>query len=272
MTDDIGARRTRIALVTGASSGIGAAFAGELAASGRDVVLVARRPEPLQALADELQAAHGTAAYAISLDLADRDAPRALEERLADEALEVELLVNNAGFGTDGRPFVDTPLERMLGMIDLHCRATVELTHRLLPPMLARGAGGVIFTSSIAGFLPTPNYAVYGASKAFDLLVAEALWAELRGSGVDVLALAPGRTDTAFFDESGRAGAGRGSMSPARVAREALARLGRGPVHVPGLHNRLLTLLPRVSGRALLARALARVLGGRGAEERAGGK
>ena len=258
----------RVALVTGASSGIGEAFARELAADGRDVVLIARREPALERLAEELHASHGIAAHVLAADLTHREAPRLLVERLASDGLEVELLVNNAGIGSDGQGFAETPLETLLAMVDLHCRATLELTHRLLPAMLARGAGGVIFTASIAGFLPTPNYAVYGATKAFDLLVAEALWAELSGSGVDVLALAPGRTDTPFFDASGRPGAGKGSMSPERVAREALARLGRGPVHVPGLGNRLLTLAPRLVSRRLVARTLARVLGERGAAER----
>jgi len=258
------------ALVTGASRGIGAAFARELAAAGRNLALVARDEEALRCLADELRAAHDVTVHTLAADLAAPGAPRELVERLAASRIDVTLLVNNAGIGSDGRPFVETPLDVMLRMVDLHCRATLELTHRLLPPMLARGRGGVIFTSSIAGFLPTPNYAVYGASKAFDLLVAESLWAELRGSGIDVLALAPGRTDTAFFDASGRPGAGSGSMPPERVAREALARLGRGPTHVPGLANRLMTLLPRVAPRGLVARVLARVLGERGRSERDG--
>ena len=256
------------ALVTGASDGIGEAFARELASRGHDLALVARREPRLERLAAELRAAHGTAVHVLAEDLVDPGAPARLLERLGEARLEVDLLVNNAGIGSDGRPFVDTPLDVMLRMVDLHCRATLELTHRLLPPMLRRGAGGVIFTSSVAAFQPTPNYAVYGATKAFDLLVAEALWAELRGSGVEVLALAPGRTDTGFFEASGRAGAGRGSMSPGRVAREALERLGRGPVHVPGWTNRLMTWIPRVTSRALIARTLARVLGERGAAER----
>ena len=260
------------ALVTGASSGIGEAFARELAARGRALALVARRADALETLAGELRAAHGVAVHVLEADLGLPETPRRLLERLDATGVTVDLLINNAGIGSDGRPFVETPLEVMLRMVDLHCRATLELTHRLLPPMLARGAGGVIFTASVAGFQPTPNYAVYGATKAFDLLVAEALWAELRGSGVDVLALAPGRTDTGFFDASGRPGAGRGSMTSGRVAREALARLGRGPVHVPGTPNRLMTLVPRVTSRKLMVRALARVLGDRGrTERRAGG-
>ena len=259
------------ALVTGASSGIGEAFARELAARGRPLALVARRRDALAALADELRAAHDVPVHVLDADLALPDTPRELVERLAAEGVDVDLLVNNAGIGSDGRTFVDTPLDVMLRMVDLHCRATLELTHRLLPAMLARGAGGVVFTASVAGFQPTPNYAVYGATKAFDLLVAEAIRAELRGSGVDVLALAPGRTDTGFFDASGRPGAGAGSMTSARVAREALARLGRGPVHVPGAANRLMTLVPRVTSRALLARVLARVLGDRGRDERRAG-
>lgn len=256
------------ALVTGASSGIGEAFARELAADGRDVALVARNETALRALATALHAAHGIRAHVVSIDLADADAPAELVARLAADGLEVDLLVNNAGIGSDGRPFAETPLDVMRRMVELHCHATLELTHRLLPPMLARGHGGIVFTSSIAGFQPTPNYAVYGATKAFDLLLAEALAAELEGSGVDVLALAPGRTDTAFFDASGRPGAGRGSMPPERVAREALERLGRRTVHVPGTLNRVLTLLPRLASRRSVARALARSLGRRGRRER----
>ena len=224
------------ALVTGASSGIGEAFARELAARGRPLALVARRRDALAALAAELRAAHDVPVHVLDADLALPGTPRELVERLAAEGVDVDLLVNNAGIGSDGRTFVDTPLDVMLRMVDLHCRATLELTHRLLPAMLARGAGGVVFTASVAGFQPTPNYAVYGATKAFDLLVAEAIRAELRGSGVDVLALAPGRTDTGFFDASGRPGAGGGLDDVgARRARgagaarsRAGARAGRG--------------------------------------------
>jgi len=256
------------ALVTGASSGIGEAFARELAERGHDLVLVARRTQALEALATSLRSDHGIPVHTHACDLSAPNAAAGLVARLAADAVQVDLLVNNAGIGSDGQGFVDTPLELMLRMVDLHCRATLELTHRLLAAMLSRGTGGVVFTASIAGFMPTPNYAVYGATKAFELLLAEAIAAEVRGSGVEVLALAPGRTDTGFFDASGRPGAGRGSMTPTRVAREALDRLGRRPVHVPGLANRLMTLAPRLTSRAFIARRLARVLGDRGRTER----
>lgn len=256
------------ALITGASSGIGEAFAHELAARGHDLVLLARRESLLEALADTLRGAHAVVVQVVAIDLCEAGAVERLVKHLNEADTEIGLLINNAGIGTDGRSFADTPLDRMLAMVDLHCRATVELTYRLLPALRWRGRGGIIFTSSIAGFLPAPNYAVYGASKGFDLLLAEALWAELRASGIDVLALAPGRTDTGFFDVSGRPGAGVGSMPAARVAREALARLGRGPVHVPGWKNRAMTLLPRLLPRALVAGTLERVLGRRSRSER----
>jgi short-subunit dehydrogenase len=216
------------ALVTGASSGIGAEFARALAREGISCVLAARREERMRALADELEKEHGVATRVVAVDLADVDGAVELARAVVD--LPVGVLVNNAGFGLAGR-FSKLDGERMRQMVVLNCVAPVVLTHELLPRMLEAGRGAVIVTGSVAGKQPLPLHAVYSATKAFDQHFGESLWGELRGTGVDVLVLEPGSTESEFHETAGELPhAGR----PAReVVEAALDALGHQPSLVP---------------------------------------
>jgi len=246
------------ALVTGASSGIGAAYARGLARRGQRLVLVARRADRLEALAEELGGADR--ATAIPLDLTERDAGERLERELRERGLGVELLVNNAGVGDTGR-FQERPLERALQMLDLNARAMVELTRRFLPPMLERRRGAIVNVVSTAAFQPVPYLAVYAASKAFGLSFTEALAGELRGTGIRVQALCPGLTATEF-QQVAHTDAVRfnktAAMAPEEVVEESLRALDRGRLTVvTGLQNRL-----SLAAQALLPRALVRRVAG----------
>jgi short-subunit dehydrogenase len=189
------------ALVTGASSGIGRAFAEALAARGHDLVVVARRTERLRELADALQA-RGRVTETMTADLSSDDGLAAVAARLTDPSTPIELLVNNAGFGTSGR-FWDLDADREAQEIRLNVEALVVLTHAALTAMVPRGRGGVINVSSVAGYQPTPWGATYGATKAFVSSFTNALHEELRGTGVRILTLAPGFTHTEFHAVSG---------------------------------------------------------------------
>jgi short-subunit dehydrogenase len=232
------------ALVTGASAGIGAAFARALAREGVSVVLTARREDRLRVLAAELEA-HGVATRVVALDLAALDGPSRLAEAVAD--LDLAILVNNAGFGYSGR-FDKLEPARLREMVELNCTAPMLLTRALLPRLLARGRGAVVFTGSQAGRQPVPLHAVYAATKAFDGFVAEALWAELRGTGIDVLVVEPGSTETEFQQVAGEIQ--HAGQAPEEVVAIALERLGRQPsVSTRWSHwlraNAAVRLLPR---------------------------
>lgn len=245
------------ALITGASSGIGAAFARALGSRGLDLILVARRAERLEMLAGELRAS-GVQAIPVPLDLTAADALLRLEA--AARGREVGLLVNNAGYGASGA-FAAVDREWQTRMVRLNCEVPVAMAHTFLPPMLARRRGGMIVVASTAGYQATPWMAVYGATKAFDLHWAEALRVELHGSGVDVLALCPGHTETEFHEVAGvRASATGLSTRPERVVDVALRRLGRRAAAVPGLANRILVSSTRCFPRALAARAAGWIL------------
>ncbi len=241
------------ALVTGASSGFGTAFARSLRRRGYSLVLVARREDRLLSLQKELGGAE--AAVVIPKDLAAPGGPAGLLQELESRALDVDLLVNNAGAGLT-TPFLDQPQERIQGMIDLNVRAVVELTRGLLPPMVKRGRGAIINVSSIAAFQPVPYMGVYGATKAFILSFTEALSYEIRGSGVRLQALCPGPTATEFLEVSqthSRLLVRRMPMLKAEeVVRASLDGLDRGTLRVvPGLANRLVGLLVRVTPNAV---------------------
>jgi len=241
------------ALVTGASSGIGAAFARALRARGERLVLVARRADRLEALVREL-GGEGQAT-AIALDLAARDGGARLEEELSRRGLSVDLLVNNAGVGDTGR-LHEEPLDRLLGMVDLNARAMLELTRRFLPGMIQRRRGRIINVISTSAFQPIPFFAVYAASKSFGLSFTEALSNELKGTGVQIQALCPGLTATEFqqvahtenvpFNKTA-------SMTPEQVVNVSLRGLDRGQLLViPGLSNRLVAFVQRFVPRALV--------------------
>jgi short-subunit dehydrogenase len=233
------------ALVTGASAGIGVEFARAFARDGVSLVLAARRGEQLASLADELARQHGIEVRVAACDLATPEGVRAC--LAAADGVDLAILVNNAGVGYSGRFDLQAP-ERLSAMVQLNCAAPVALTAALLPKLRARGRGAVIFTGSVAGCQPLPLHALYSATKAFDNLLGEALWGELRGSGVDVLVLEPGSTETEFQAAAGEI-AHEGERAD-KVVRVALRALGQQPSVVSGGFNWLrangaVRLLPR---------------------------
>lgn len=244
------------ALVTGASSGIGEQFALALAARGADVVLVARRRDRLEALAARIRAEHGRHAVVLPADLSAPRAGADLAARVAEAGLVVDTLIANAGFATHGH-FVDEKADRIADEIAVNVATLVDLTHALLPGMVARGRGAVVTVASTAAFQPVPAMAVYGATKAFVLSFTEAVAHETRHTGVKVLALCPGATRTEFFDIAGDAASVGRRQTPERVVATAMRALDARrtpPSVVSGASNRLAALLPRlVSRRTALA-------------------
>ncbi len=257
MHEEGGRRR---ALVTGASSGIGRAFAERLAADDWDLVVVARRAEALHALADRLRGRHGVEVAVLPADLADSAALARVEDVVRTDR-RLELLVNNAGFGTEGA-FHELDVARETELVRVNVEAVLRLTHAALGPMVRRGRGAVINVSSGLAFLPAPFFASYGASKAFVTSFTEAIAEELAGTGVRVQALCPGLTRTEFQQVSGTDTArlpGFLWQEADEVAAASLEGLRRGTlVVVPGLKNRL----PLGLVRGAVARTLGRrVLG-----------
>ena len=256
--------RGKTVLITGASSGLGAAFARALAARGAASLLVARSEDKLDALARSL-AAGGASALALPADLARPGVAAGLAEELARRGRAVDILINSAGFATYG-PFEGLAPEREQEEIALNVAAPVALTRALLPGMLDRGFGAVVNVASIASFQPVPYMAVYGATKAFVLSFSEALWAEGRRRGVRVLALCPGPVDTAFFDVVGAEEARLGKKaSPESVVEAALRALSRGKSYViPGRGNYVMSNASRLAPRSLVASMSERAMRPRG--------
>lgn len=220
------------ALVTGASAGIGAAFARQIAADDVNVVLSARREDRLEGLAAELEREYGIETRVVAADLSEAGGAAALAEAVAE--LEIGLLVNNAGLGYAGR-FDLLDGERLRRLVTVNCEAPLVLTHALVQSMRERGRGGVLFTGSVAGRQPLPLHAVYAATKAFDAQLGEALWAELRASHIDVLVLEPGTVETEFQQVAGEiphAGA-----DADEVAALGLRSLGEQPSVIAGWFN-----------------------------------
>ncbi len=247
------------ALITGASSGIGAEFARRLASRGMHLVLVARRKELLEKLAEELHTAHGTKCELIVTDLtgtAPAPAVMALVEEVARRNIQVELLINNAGFGYVGE-IETTDVTRVMEMLQLNIGALTELTYRLLPGMMQRGHGAIINVSSVAAFQPVAYMGAYAASKAYVLHFSEALWAEAREKGVTVTALCPGPTRTEFFDVAGAKGwlAKKRSQSTEEVVRRALRAMEKKKQYtVSGWINYILALAVRLANRRTVVR------------------
>ncbi|HVR00510.1 MAG TPA: SDR family oxidoreductase [Polyangia bacterium] len=253
--------KKKTALVTGASSGLGRELAQLFAADGHDVVIVARRKAELEALGARLVAERGVKAHVLAEDLSDAAAPDRLVAELARRGLEIEFLVNNAGFGATGR-FAELELPRQLQMIQVNVNALVHLTGLLLPGMLARRGGRILNLGSTAGFQPGPGMAVYYATKAFVNSFTEALAVELRGTGVTATVSCPGATATEF----GRIARNdktrlfkRGFMAAPVVAEGAYRAMLAGKVSViHGARNKLLIhsqrLAPRATVRAIAAR------------------
>jgi short-subunit dehydrogenase len=245
----------RTALVTGASAGLGAEFATQLAERGHHLVLVARSADRLERHAEHLRATHGVQVKVIAQDLAEPDAPARIDAALAAAGLTVDVLVNSAGFGTAGR-FEEITDGRDREQLMVNVVALVGLTRALVPGMLARGHGAVVNVASTAGFQPSPYFATYSAGKTFVLNFSLALRSEFRGRGVRVLALCPGPTRTSFFDTVGERAALGGKLMPARaVVRAALVALDRDRAYVvPGLGNALNAhLTPRRPRRMVTA-------------------
>jgi hypothetical protein len=252
---------SKLAVVTGASSGIGEVFARALATRGFDLVLCARRKDRLDRLATELHEAHAVTCHLAVADLAQPsgvDSVLALVESLSRP---VSMLVNNAGFGSYG-PFHGLPLDREVAMVDLNVRAVVALTGALLPDMIARKEGAIVQIASTTSFQPVPYMAVYGATKAFVLSFSEAIAQECQGTGVHVLTVCPGHTPTEFQVVSGvhARPARTTSQTAEEVVREALDALDRRreTLLVTGWPNRVTTQLPRLVPRRWLGRAIER--------------
>jgi short-subunit dehydrogenase len=260
-TDQAAPRHT--ALVTGASAGIGEELARLLARDGYDLVLVARGADRLQALADQLGREHRVNARAVAADLSSGSAVEAVMGLLRSQRLDVEVLVNNAGYGVYG-PFAEGDVEAELGMIHLNVTALTHLTRLLLPGMIARRSGRILNVASTAAFQPGPLMAVYYASKAYVLSFSEALTNELLGTGVTVTCLCPGPTRTEFQARARMEGvrliSDRHLMAAAPVARAGYEGMLRGKTLViPGMRNRVLAQAVRFTPRKLVTRITRRL-------------
>jgi hypothetical protein len=246
------------ALVTGASSGIGQAFARLLAARTHDLVLVARRQDRLERLAKELDARHGVGVEVLAADLTAPAGVAEVERRLADDARPVELLINNAGFGTAGS-FAGMDVDREENLIRLNVLAVVRLTHAALGGMLARGHGGVINVSSTAGFQPIPGWSTYAASKAFVSRFTEGIAGECAGTGVVVTVLCPGFTQTEFQQQADFSEDGVPKFlwqTPEEVALAGLAALEKKRVYaVPGWAYRTLEVTTGLLPKTVIRKA-----------------
>lgn len=260
-----------LAVVTGASDGIGRAFAEKLAEAGFDLILIARRQIELKLIADLVHRRHGTSVEILPLDLSDPASPSRLLDVLRKR--EVGIFVAAAGFGTAGQ-FIHNSLDAELQMIDVNCRAVVELTHGIGIGMAGRGRGGIVLFGSLVGWQGTPAAATYAATKAFIQTFAEGIGDELRALGVDVLSCAPGPVDSGFALRANmRMGA---TDSPSQIAAESLAALGRRRTVVPGRVGKVLTrslsLLPRQSRVGIMGKVMRGMVrsGGQGVEHKNG--
>ena len=244
-------------LVTGASSGIGAEIARELARRGHGVTLAARREERLSELAEELSGEHGVRAETVSADVADEAARKRLKAQLMERNLTVEVLVNNAGFGTGGA-FVELEAEKEADMVRTNLEAVVALTGMFVPDMVDRGRGAVLNVASLIAFQPVPFQATYGATKAAVLSFSDALHEELRGSGVTITSVCPGPVRTEFGESGGFGGADdripdRFWLEADRVAADAVDAMEAGDrITVPGARNQIAALYGQHLPRFLL--------------------
>lgn len=257
-SDDFRERYGPWALVAGGSEGLGAAFAHALAGRGLHLVLVARRDGRLETCAAEVAARHGVEVRGLGVDLGRPEALPAIERTTGD--LDVGLLVVNAAESHAG-PFLEQPLERLRAELEVNCATPLALCHLFGRRLAARGRGGILLMSSLAGSQGAPFLAHYAATKAWNLVLAEGLWGELGGRGIDVLACRAGATRTpSYLADRGADASGVPALEPEAVVAEALAALGRQPSMVPGRLNRLAAfamqrLLPRRTAIALMARA-----------------
>jgi len=248
-------------LITGASSGIGEAFARALAARGHNLLLVARSEDKLMTLCSELGRVRSIHCQHVAMDLSKPESPAKLFEEAETRGLEIDLLINNAGFGSMG-DFATLDLARELNMVDLNVRSLVEMTYRFLAPMRERKAGAIINVASTAGFQPVPYMATYAATKAFVLSFSEALWEENRTLGIEVMALCPGVTETGFFEASRmQKPPARTSQTPEEVVETALRGLSRRKSSIiSGWPNKFGVAIGGLTPRSLLLRAIGSVM------------
>ncbi len=225
------------ALIAGGSEGIGLCFAQQLAAAGINLLLVARRSAPLETAREQLQAQYPVEVRTHTLDLTSTELEPQLSHLIGD--LEIGLLIYNAGAMHGVGLFLDEPLAKAQKLVQLNCNGPLVFSHLLGSAMRERGRGGIILLSSLSGLTGGAYVAAYAATKAFDIVLAESLWAELRPHGVHVLSLVAGATDTPAIAATGVNFQAGHAMDPADVAREGLAQLPLGPVHVAGEGNRM---------------------------------
>jgi short-subunit dehydrogenase len=249
-----------VALVTGASSGIGWSFAEQLAVMGFDLVLVARRVDRLQELAARLQSEHRITATVLAVDLAEHSAAQQILDATA--SLDIGLVVSNAGYGFKGEHAATDP-DGLTAMLMVNCDITMRLAHGFIPRLRQRGKGGLILTSSVEGLIGCPYSAGYSASKAFVKAFGEALWGELTPEGIKVLTICPGATATEAAQKQGVDPATmQNVMQPDAVARLALENIDNGPTLVTSDHYRAmfeqLTAMPRREALAAMAGAMKR--------------
>jgi uncharacterized protein len=253
------------ALVTGASSGFGVEFATLLAERSANLILAARRTEPMVKLAEQLRQKHRVSVVVEGIDLSVPGAAAELKTRLDKQGIAVDVLVNNAGFGLFGE-FVRQPIQNVLGMLQLNMLAVTELTHVFAVEMVKRRTGHILLVASSLGYEPTPGYAAYGASKGFVLLLGEALHAELKPHGVNVTVLSPGPVSTAFGHVSGQKDTAvirLLMMAPGPVARTGIAAMLRHRSSViAGVLNKLIVFSFRFTPRLIQGRIMQRALAG----------
>ncbi len=250
----------RTALITGASAGLGAEFARQLAATGTSLILVARRLDRLDDLARKVREKHAVTVETLQADLATSDGIDRVERRIVETAT-LDLLINNAGFGGGRGSFTEREAGHHLGMVQVHVATTVRLCRAALPGMIARGLGAVINLASIAAFSPLSG-PMYSGTKAFLVMFSENLQSELRGTGVRVQALCPGMTHTEFHEvaEIDKAVVPRALwMTAEEVVRISLRRFGRGAICVPGWKNKAIAFLMRCPATAAGIRAISRL-------------
>jgi short-subunit dehydrogenase len=248
-------------LITGASSGIGAAFARALAARGHNLLLVARSEDKLMTLCSELGRVSSIYCQYVAIDLSKPESPAQLFEETSKREIQVDLLINNAGFGSMG-DFTAQDLAHELNMIDLNVRSLMEMTYRFLRPMRERKSGAIINVASTAGFQPVPYMATYAATKAFVLSFSEALWEENREHGITVMALCPGVTETGFFAAAHiRKPPARTIETAEDVVETALRGLKRrkGSI-ISGLPNKFMVVSERIMPRSVILRAVGSVM------------
>jgi len=257
------------ALITGASGGIGAAFAAELASRQHNLILVARSADKLHQLAATLQQKFQIQVEVIVQDLTAPGAGTTVFDTVVQTGLTVDMLVNNAGFGDYGI-FVDRPLVKQLEMVQLNIVALVELSHLFLQGMRKKKSGSIINVASIAAFQPMPYLSMYAATKAFVLSFSESMWAENKDFGIRVLCLCPGPTESDFFaaaefPKSLASNSGQKLVPAAEVVRDALKALDKNESNVVtgGIPNRIIANMPRLMPRELLVNSVAKLFGGK---------